>query len=101
MTLPQIVSLVSTSLLTILAVIIGIQLITILKEVKYTLTKINNTLDTVESTVQKLSQPAAGFIALLEGIKQSGKIVESVSQFLGKRKPEPPINVEAYESEGL
>ena len=101
MTLAQIVSLISTALLTVLATIIGIQLISILKEVKYTLTKLNNTLDTVETTLQKLSQPAAGLIAIIKGIKQSGKIVESVSQLLGKRRPTPPVDVEPYESEGL
>ncbi len=101
MTLPQIVSLISTALLTVLATIIGIQLIMILKEVKYTLTKLNDTLDTVESTVQKLSQPAAGLIAIIEGIKESGKIVDSISSFLGKRKPNPPVEVDTYESESL
>jgi len=101
MTLPQIISLISTSLLTVIAATIGIQLIFILKEVKYTLTKLNNTLDTAESTLQKLSQPITGFFAIIEGIKQSSKIVESISQFLGKRKPEPPVEVTPYESEGL
>jgi len=101
MTLPQIVSLISTSLLTVLAAIIGIQLISILKEVKYTLTKLNNTLDTAEATLQKISQPAVGLFALIEGLKQSGKIVETISQFLGKRKPAPPVAVEPYESESL
>jgi len=101
MTLPQIISLISTSLLTVLAAIIGIQLIMILKEVKYTLTKLNNTLDTAESALQKISAPAASFIALVEGIKQSGKLVDTVTNFFGKRKPAPPVEVEPYESESL
>ena len=101
MTLPQIVSLISTALLTVLAAIIGIQLITILKEVKYTVTKLNTTLDTVEETMQKIAQPAVGLFAVIEGIKQSGKIVETLSSFLGKRKPSPPVQVEPYESESI
>lgn len=101
MTLPQIVSLISTSLLTVLAAVIAIQLISILKEVKYTMTKLNTTLDTVEETMQKIAQPAVGLFAVIEGIKQSGKIVETVTSLLGKRKPSPPVQVEPYESESL
>ena len=100
MTLPQIVSLISTSLLTAVAVIIGIQLMLILKEIRYTLGKVNQTLDTAETTLQKISQPAVGLFALIEGLKQSGQIVETISSFLGHRKS-PPVQVDTYESDSL
>ncbi|HEX9008704.1 MAG TPA: hypothetical protein VF837_05595 [Patescibacteria group bacterium] len=101
MTLPQIVSLISTSLLTVVAVIIGIQLMLILKEIRYTLGKVNQTLDTAESTLQKISQPAVGLFAIIEGLKQSGKIVETLSSFMGHRKNTPPVQVDSYESDSL
>lgn len=101
MTLPQIISLISTSLLTVVAIIIGIQLMLILKEIKYTLGKVNQTLDTAEATLQKISQPAVGLFAIIEGLKQSGKIVETVSSFLGHKKPSPPVNIDSYESDSL
>ncbi len=97
MNFPQIVSLISTSLLTVVAVIIGIQLMMILKELKYTLTKVNLTLDTAEATLEKISQPAVGLFALIEGLKQSGKLIEVVSSLLGHRKSAPPVKVDEYE----
>jgi uncharacterized protein YoxC len=101
MTLPQIISLISTSLLTVVAVIIGIQLMMILKEIRYTLGKVNQTLDTAETTLQKISQPAVGLFAIIEGLKQSGKIVETIQSFMGNRKSAPPVNVDEYESDTI
>lgn len=101
MTLPQIISLISTSLLTVVAVIIGIQLMQILKEIKYTLGKLNATLDTAEVALQKISQPAVGLFALIEGLKQSGKIVEVITSFLGGRKSSPPVQVDQYEPDSI
>lgn len=97
MTLPQIVSLISTSVLTVVAVIIGIQLILILKEIRHTLGKLNQTLDTAEIALQKITQPAVGLFALIEGLKQSGKIVETFSSFLGGRRQSPPVEIDSYE----
>lgn len=97
MTLPQIISLISTSLLTVVAIIIGIQLMMILKEIRYTLVKLNQTLDTAEVTLQKISQPAVGLFALIEGLKQSGKIVETFTSFLGGRRQSPPVEIDSYE----
>ncbi len=98
MTLPQIVSLISMSVLTIVAVIVGIELIVVLKEMKSSLTRINHTLDTADDTLQKLSQPAVGLFAIIEGFRQSGKIVEMVQHLLGKDQPTPPVNLENNDS---
>lgn len=86
MTLPQIVSLISTVLLTAVAIIVGIQLIQVLKELKNTLHKFNRTLDVAEETLEKMSQPAAAFFAIIEGFKQSGKIIETITHLLGRDK---------------
>lgn len=98
MTLPQIVSLISTILLTTVAAIIGIQLMYVLKELRYSLAKLNQTLDVAGETLEKLSQPAVGFFAIIEGFRQSGKIIETISHLLGKDKPQrPPVNTDIYD----
>ncbi|HAI22626.1 TPA: hypothetical protein DCP77_02935 [Candidatus Collierbacteria bacterium] len=99
MTLSQIISLISISVLTVVAVIVGIELILVLKELKSSLTRVNRTLDTADETLQKLSQPAVGLFAIIEGFRQSGKIVEMVQHLLGKDKPSAPVNLEEDESQ--
>lgn len=98
MTLPQIVSLISVSVLTIVAVIVGIQLIFVLKELRGSLTRANHTLDTVDETLNKISQPAVGLFAIVEGFRQSGKIVEMIQQLLGHDKTTPPVKLEEHDS---
>jgi len=97
MTLSQIISLISVSILTVVAVIVGIELILVLKETKRSLEKVNKTLDTADDTLQKISQPAVGLFAIIEGFRQSGKIVETISHLLGRDKPTPPVNFEDNE----
>lgn len=97
MTLSQIISLISVSILTVVAVIVGIELILVLKEAKRSLEKVNITLDTADDTLQKISQPAVGLFAIIEGFRQSGKIVETISHLLGRDKPTPPVNFEDNE----
>lgn len=97
MTLPQIVSLISTILLTSVAIVIGVQLMLVLKELRYSLSKLNQTLDVAEETLEKLSQPAVGFFAIIEGFRQSGKIIETISHLLGKDKQKPPVNPDIYD----
>lgn len=97
MTLPQIVSLISTILLTATAVIVGIQLMHVLKEFRSTLSRLNDTLDVAGETLEKISQPAVGFFAILEGFKQSGKIIETISHLLGRDKTSSPSSVDRYD----
>jgi uncharacterized protein YoxC len=98
MTLPQIISLVSVSVLTVIAVVVGIELILVLRGMRGSLTRVNRTLDTADETLEKLSQPAAGLFAIIEGFRQSGKIIEMVQHFLGRDKPSAPVNLEEDES---
>lgn len=97
MTLPQIISMVSVVLLTTVATIIGIQLIYILKELRYSLSRVNQTIDNVSDTIDKISQPALGLFAILEGFKESGKIMETISRLLGRDKPRPPVDIDSYD----
>lgn len=97
MTPSQIVSLISVSLLTVVAIIVGVELILVLRELKSSLTRVNHTLDTADETLQKISQPAVGLFAIIEGLRQSGKIVETVSHLLGRDKVTPPVNIDDHE----
>lgn len=98
MTLSQIISLISISVLTIVAVIVAVELILVLKELKKSLVRVNHTLDTADETLQKISEPAVGLFAIIEGFRQSGKIVEAVSHLLGRDNPTPPVNVEDHDT---
>lgn len=98
MTLPQIISLVSVSVLTVIAVVVGVELVLVLREMRNSLTRVNRTLDTADETLEKLSQPAVGLFAIIEGFRQSGKIVEMVQHLLGRDKPSAPVNLEEDES---
>jgi hypothetical protein len=97
MTLPQIISLISTVLLTTVALIVGVQLILVLKELRYSLTRINQTIDTTSDVIEKISQPAIGLFAILEGFKESGKIIETVSHFLGRDK-DKTVSEDTYDN---
>lgn len=97
MTPSQIVSLISVSVLTVVAVIVGIELVMVLREMKGSLTRVNRTLDTADDTLAKLSQPAVGLFAIIEGFRQSGKIVELVQHLLGHDKTTPD-NFEDHDS---
>lgn len=95
MTLPQIVSLISVSLLTTVAVVIGIQIIFLLKEVKHSLTKFNSALDTTEAAMKRFAAPVSNMLAVIEGLKHSTKIIEVFSGFINKHSgPKPPITMQ-------
>lgn len=98
MALPQVISLVSTVLLTSIAIIVGIQLIYVLRELRHTLAKVNQTVDTVSETLDKIAQPALGIFAILEGLKESSKIIELVSGFLNKNKAHSSTDEEFYDN---
>ena len=85
MELSQIVSIIAVSTLTIVAAIVGVQLILILKELKISLVRFNQVMDSAEIVIKKFSQPLTGMIGLVEGIRQSTKIVEIISSFLNRQ----------------
>jgi len=95
MPLPQIVSLVAVTVLTTVAAIIGIQIIFLLKEVKHTIEKLNSAIDTTESAMQRFAQPVSNFLSVVEGLKQSTKIIEIVSGLISRHnKPRPPVDID-------
>lgn len=95
MTLPQIVSLFSVSILTLVATIIGIQIIFILKEVNHTVGKLHSALDTTETAMKRFAMPVSNMLAVVEGLKHSTKIIEIFSGFINKHnEPKPPITMQ-------
>ncbi len=98
MSLSQVITIVSTSLITIVIVIVGIQIIFLLKEFRQSFTRINHLIDLVESALHGLSQPAAAITGLLESLKQSNSLFKLISNFLDRNSPpSPPIKSENYE----
>ena len=94
MPLPQVVSLVAIAVLTTVTTIIGLQIIFLLKELKHTLSKLNSAIDVTESAMQRFAQPIGNVLSLVEGLKQSTKIIEMVSSFINKHNsPKPPIDL--------
>lgn len=75
-----------TSILTVLLVIVGVQVIMILKEVKQTLTHVNHTLEAADNVVALLSRPASGFADMVAGVKTGLRISESFVSWLNKNR---------------
>lgn len=95
MPLPQIVSLFSISILTVVATVIGIQIIFLLKEVTHSLGKFNSALDTTEAAMRRFAEPFSNVLAVVEGLKHSTKIIEIFSSFVNKHgRPKPPITMQ-------
>ncbi len=95
MTLPQIISLVSVTVLTAVATVIGIQIIFLLKEVAHTLGKFNSALDATETAMKHLSVPVSNVLGVVEGLKHSTKIIEIFSGFINKHsEPKPPLTMQ-------
>jgi len=86
MLLPQIVSVVAVSILTVVATVIGVQIILLLKEIKISLSRFNRVLDSADAMVEKITQPISSIIGLSEGIRQSTKVIEVIMGFLNRNK---------------
>ena len=94
MNLSQILSTVAVSVLTVLATVIGIQIIILLKDLKNSLDRFNRVLDSAESSIKKLTIPITGVVGLVEGIKHSTQVLDIITGYLDRhRKPEPPVDL--------
>ena len=71
MSLPQVVSLLSTIALTTVATVIGIQIILILKDIRNVLRKATMVVDATEVAVKHIVTPVSAFIVALEGLKEN------------------------------
>lgn len=94
MSLPQIVSLISTIALTTVATIVGIQIILILKDIRHVLRKATMVVDATEVAVKNIVTPVSAFVVALEGLKESSRFAEAFANFIKKHSaPTPPIEI--------
>jgi len=73
-----------TSILTVLLVIVGVQVVMILKEVKTTLSHVNKTLEVADNIVGALAKPASGIADIVAGVKTGLKITDSFVSWISK-----------------
>lgn len=77
-----------TAVLTVLLVIVGIQVILILKEVKTTLIHVNRSLDTADNIVSALARPVSGLSDIAAGVRTGLKITESFVSWISSKNRE-------------
>lgn len=95
MPINQIVSTTAIVVLTVIASIIGIQIIIILKDIRKSFNRINSLINTTQDTMHKFSQPLVGLAGVFEGIKQSTKVIELVTDFMSRNKrPNAPVDID-------
>ena len=98
MSLPQIITIISTSLITAIVVIVGVQIILLLKEFRHSLNRLNQVIDTADLAFQRLSQPAATIAGLLEGLKKSNILFDVISNFVNHKSSQQKSEPKEYES---
>jgi len=74
------------TVLTTLLVIIGLQVVNILKEFKQSLEKINKILDNAGIISENIAKPVANFSSFFEVAKGGLKIIEGLVNFLKEKK---------------
>ncbi len=84
MTIPEIISTSAITILTLVAVVIGIQVVIILKQMQKSLARFDEVLNSAEATIQKFAAPVTGIAGLVEGVRQSSKIIEIITSVLNR-----------------
>jgi hypothetical protein len=74
-----------TSILTVLLVIVGVQVVMILKEIRSTLGHVNKSLEMVDNIIAALSKPVSGLTDIAAGVKTGLKITESFVSWLSTK----------------
>ncbi len=94
MDLVKLINLVAVVVLSSVATIVGIQIIFLLRDLRRSFNKINSTIDTAHEAVLKFSQPVANLTSLMEGLRQSSKVVDMFSGLWRKSdtKVPPPLS---------
>jgi len=82
----QILIIVLVTVLTVLLTIVGIQAIFILKELKKTLTRVNNIMDDVETVSHSVAAPVERFSGLLMGLQQGAGVLRFLNKIMEKHK---------------
>lgn len=77
-----------TLILTTLLVIVGIQVILILKEIRQTLSRVNQTLDQADRLLASIGSPFAKMGGMLEGVRSGLKVAETFVNWVKKHPSE-------------
>jgi hypothetical protein len=79
----QIVLVVVVVVLTVLLGAVGVQVFLVLREVRWSLRRVNRILDETEVMVRSVTRPA---VVIGEGLAQAAGILRVIGRFLGGRK---------------
>ena len=74
--------------LTALSVVIGIQIVKILQELRISIQKMNGILDDMADMTHSVSQPMVSLSGIVDSLKGGVKVVALVKQLLGKHDEE-------------
>lgn len=91
----QIIWVVAIASLTVMSVVIGVQVVKILQELRVSLQKLNRILDDMAGVTHSVSQPLVNLSGLLENLRGGVKLVAAVKKLLGKEEVrEAPVEDE-------
>lgn len=81
----QILLAVVVTALTIMLIIVGIELLQVLKEARKTLKRTNAILDDIETISSSVSGPVSKFSNLIQGMQQGATVISTITRILEKR----------------
>lgn len=86
--LTQTLVLIVVVILTALLVIIGIQVIFILRDIRQATKRMAKVLDTTDHLINSLNGPVSNLTHMADGLRQGVRAVEMVTSYLNQRKSE-------------
>lgn len=84
--LTQILLVIVITTLTILLTLISVQVVNILKEIRKTVEKVNKMLDDAGLITESIAHPIAGLGGMIEGLKSGVKAIDTIGNFLTRKK---------------
>ena len=97
--LTQVILVVVIATLTVLSVVIGIQVVKILQELRTSMQKMNGILDDVADMTHSVSQPMVSLSGLVDNLKGGVKIVALFKKLLGRADEENEEEAEVTDEE--
>ncbi|MBI4034801.1 MAG: hypothetical protein HY381_00205 [Candidatus Chisholmbacteria bacterium] len=98
--LTQVLLVVVIGVLTVLLVVAGIQVVNILREIRWMVAKMNRILDDVADLTHSVTQPVVSLSGLVEGLKGGVRLVAVMRKILGKNEEEEGGEVKERQEEG-
>lgn len=76
--------------LSLVLLVVGIQTILVLQQIRRTLERVNQLTEVAESSLQKVAAPLQNLGGMMSGMKTGFKMLEMFTQFLQKHNEEAP-----------